>query len=113
MSLKKLGNFVYFDPKFFQNVKLVTCASSEWRSYDTQELLGTKVEVVIAADKNDYHTEENVNNLYEKLSVKIAKSIDVPMNVEVRLVNPTAVVYGEYRNNLSVKAEDIQVVTKS
>lgn len=54
-----------------------------------------------------------MNNLYEKLSVKIpAKLNNVPMNTEVRLINPEAVVYGEYRNALSITADNIEIVGK-
>ena len=54
-----------------------------------------------------------MNNLYEKLTVKIpAKLNNLPMNAEVRLVNPEAIVYGEYRNQLSITAENIEVVGK-
>ena len=33
------------------------------------------------------------------------------MNARVIPVNPVAVVYGEYRNQLSVTADDIKVIT--
>lgn len=55
---------------------------------------------------------EVVNNMYEKLTVKLPKEMDVPMNVEVKLINPEASIYGEYRNQLSIVAEDVQVVSK-
>lgn len=117
MSLKKLNKFSYFDiDEFLEKKKLLTVGVSEWKDFDTQNVLGTKVEVVIAADKTDYgHAggEVVVSNLYEKLTVKIpAKLNNVPMNAEVRLVNPEAIVYGEYRNQLSITAENIEVVGK-
>lgn len=40
------------------------------------------------------------------------RDIDVPMNAKVRLINPTANIYGEFRNQLSVTAEDIEVLGK-
>lgn len=116
MSLKKLNRFSYFDiDEFLEKKKLLTVGVSEWKDFDTQNVLGTKVEVVIAADKTDYGNAEGevVSNLYEKLTVKIpAKLNNLPMNAEVRLVNPEAIVYGEYRNQLSITAENIEVVGK-
>lgn len=86
----------------------------EWKDFNTGEVLGTKLDAVIAQDKTDYGTKEGevVSNLYEKLTIKIPKVITIPMNVEVRLVNAKATVYGEYRNQLSIVAEDIKIITK-
>ena len=50
--------------------------------------------------------------MYEKITVKVARDIDVPMNAKVRLINPKASIYGEFRNQLSVTAEDIEVLGK-
>lgn len=116
MALKKLSLFQYFDiDGFLAKKKLMTVGVSEWKDFQTQSILGTKVEVVIVADETDYgNTDGNVvNNLYEKLSVKIpAKLNNVPMNTAVRLVNPETVVYGEYRNALSITADNIEIVGK-
>lgn len=116
MSLKKLSMFQYFDiESFLAKKKLMTVGVQEWKNYETQNILGTKVEVVIVADETDYGSSDGnvVNNLYEKLSVKIpAKLNNVPMNTEVRLINPEAVVYGEYRNALSITADNIEIVEK-
>lgn len=116
MSLKKLSKFQYFAiDEFLAGKRLLTIGMQDWRDYDTQSVLGTKVEVVIAADKTDYGTAEGevISNLYEKLIIKIpTKVTDLPMNTEVKLVAPEAIVYGEYRNMLSITAEGIEVVGK-
>lgn len=116
MSLKKLSMFQYFDIEgFLAKKKLMLVGSQEWRDFQTQRVLGTKIEVVIVADETDYGNADGnvVNNLYEKLSVKIpAKLNNVPMNTTVRLINPEAVVYGEYRNALSITADNIEIVGK-
>lgn len=115
MSLKKLNRFSYFDIEtFLEKKKLLTVGITEWKDFDTQNVMGTKVEVVIASDKTDYGNAvgEVVSNLYEKLVVKVPAKINIPMNVEVRLVNPDAIIYGEYRNSLSITAENIEVVGK-
>lgn len=115
MALKKLNQFNYFDAEgFFSKLSLIAVGKSTWKEYGTGTVRGTKVEVVIASDKHSYNTSngEVVNNMYEKLTVKIPKEIDVPTNAKVRLVNPEASIYGEYRNQLSVTAEDIEVLGK-
>ena len=109
MALKKLNQFNYFDAEgFFSKLKLITVGSTVWKEY------GTKLEVVIASDKHRYNSNEGevVNNMYEKLTVKLPKEMDVPMNVEVKLINPEASIYGEYRNQRAIVAEDVQVVSK-
>lgn len=114
MALKGLAQFTYYDKGFFVNLKLISIGKSVWKDYESGTPKGTKGEFVIAADKNKYKAAEGevVNNVYEKLTVKFPKGIDIPMNVEVRLVNPEATVYGDYRNQLSIIADDIEVVSK-
>lgn len=115
MALKKLSQFSYFDIEgFLENLKLVSTGKSVWKDYESGTTKGTKGEFGIAADKNKYKVAEGeaVSNVYEKLIVKFPKEIDIPMNVEVRLVNPEATVYGDYRNQLAIIADDIEVVSK-
>lgn len=116
MSLKRLALFQYFDiESFLEKKKLMTVGVQEWKDYETQNILGTKVEVVIVADETDYGNADGnvVNNLYEKLSVKIpAKLSNVPMKAIIKLHNPTATIYGEYRNALSITADNIEIVGK-
>lgn len=115
MALKKLNMFSYFDAEeFFSKLSLIAVSKSVWKEYGSGNVLGTKVEVVIAGDKHNYNSQDGnvVNNMYEKLTVKIPKDIDVPMNAKVRLINPQGNIYGEYRNQLSVTAEDIEILGK-
>ena len=110
--MKKLNNFIHFDTKeFLKDKRLIALGQQEWKDFSTKSLLGTRIEVVIAQDKTDYG-EEGVSNLYEKFVVKIPKVITVPVNTEIRLKNPEAKVYGEFHNQLSVVAEDIEVISK-
>lgn len=111
--MKKLNQFVKFLFEDFSKGKVYRVIGVRpWIDYNTKELMGTKVEVVIAEDNTAYDTKdgENVTNQYEKLSFKIKKDVKVPMNARVIPVNPVAVVYGDYRNQLSVTADDIKVV---
>ncbi len=115
MALKKLSQFERFDAEgFFENLSLGVVGQSEWKDFTTGEHLGTKVEVVIIGDKHNYKSDkgQQISNIYEKLTVKVPKDIEVPMNSHVRLVNVYAKVYGPYRNELSVTADDIEVIKK-
>lgn len=115
MSLKKLNQFNYFDIEgFLENLKLLTIGMKPWKDYESGALKGTKVELVIAGDKHKYQTADGevVSNIYEKLTVKVPKEIKVPMNSEVILVNPEGNIYGDFRNQLSIIADDIQIVGK-
>lgn len=115
MAFKYLRQFEHFDWNgFSKNKKFMTVGLSPLTDYQTKEVIGTRVEVVIMQDNTPYERKENdqSSNLFEKLNVKVPKQIDVPMQVEVQLKNAVAVVYGDYRNQLSVYAEDIIVVEK-
>lgn len=111
--MKKLNQFVKFLFEDFSRGKVYRVTGVRpWLDFTTKELLGTKVEVIVAEDNTVYDTKngETVTNLYEKLSFKIKKDVNIPVNARVIPVNPVAVVYGEYRNQLSVTADDIKVV---
>lgn len=113
--MKKLNLFTYFDfDEFAKNKKFMSIGQQEWKDFKTGSVLGTKVEVVIAQDKTDYGVQDGevVNNLYEKLIFKTPADISVPMNVEVRPINAVATVYGDFRNQLSITADNIEVVGK-
>lgn len=115
MSLKKLNKFSYFDFEGFSEGKKYLCIGlQDWKDFNSGEIIGTKVTAVIAQDKTDYELQngEVVNNLYEKLDFKIGKKINIPLNVEVRPINAEATIYGDYRNQLSIIAEDIEVIGK-
>ena len=114
--MKKLNMFLYFDFNSFSKGKQYMCTGTQvWKDHDTGTILGTKVEAAIVKDRTDYGTAkdgEKVTNLFEKLVFKVPREIDSPLNVEIIPVNPVANVYGEYRNQLSITADDIQVVSK-
>ncbi len=114
--MKKLSQFQYFNiDEFLSGKKLMTIGVQDWKDFETQNILGSKLELIITVDKTHYDVAngEIVSNVYEKLTVKIPLNLtDIPMNAEVRLINPKAVVYGEFRNMLSVTAENIEVITK-
>ena len=111
--MKKLSQFMRFDFEAFSKEKIYQVIGiSEWRDYETQKHMGTKLEVVITRDNTQYKQKEgeNVSNRFEKLTFKIRKDVHVPMNTGVMPINAVATVYGDYRNQLSVTADDIRVL---
>lgn len=110
--MKKLRQFLKFDlRRFLEGKTLVAIAATAWKG-EKGEILGSRVETVILADNTDYGT-PGITNQYEKLVVKIPKAdFVVPNGAQVELVNGTATVYGDYSQNLSVKADDIRVVNQ-
>lgn len=112
MGFKKLGLFQRFDSNaFFRDKHLVQMAEAKtWKDYDTDEVKGVKVEVVILEDKTPYPTKngETVTNRFEKFTVKVRKNaVSTGVNDAVELVNPVCTVYGDFRNQLSVTCDDI------
>ncbi len=113
--MKKLNMFTYFDfDEFAKGKRFTSIGKQPWKDYDSGKIKGVKVEAIIAQDKTNYGDQEGeiINNIYEKLTFKVPMDIDVPMNVEIRPVNAIATVYGEYRNQLSITAENIEVISK-
>lgn len=111
--LKKLTVFLLFVwDKFAVGKEFTVVGVSPWLDYDTKQTLGTKVDVFISADRTPYPVKngETVSNLYEKLSFKVSKTVTIPVGSKVIPVNPVATVYGEYRNQLSVKCDDIKIL---
>ncbi len=113
--MKKLNIFLHFDfVAFAKSKRFLTVAQKPWADFKSGEVLGTKYELVIIEDETDYGVagDATVNNLYEKFIVKVPKNkaASVPMNVEVRLINPRANVYGDFRNQLSVTADGLTVM---
>ncbi len=113
--MKKLNQFTTFDWNAFAKGKaFLATGKSEWKNFDTGEHLGTKIEAVIARDETEYdtHDGETVTNLYEKLTFKVRKDMDVPVNTQIQPKGVVASVYGDYRNQLSCTADDILIVNK-
>lgn len=114
--MKKLSQFMRFDCEaFFREKVFQVTGASEWVDYTTKAHMGTKVDVAIIKDDTQYKLKEGetVSNLYEKLTFKVRKDVNVPVGAHVVPVNAAATVYGDYRNQLSVTADDIRVITPS
>lgn len=113
--MKYLNQFLKFDAlSFFKGKTLVAVETAPWYDFETKNLMGTKVVVVIFKDHTKYNRKqgENHTNQFEKLNVKVPKAdLKVPSGAVVELMDAVATVYGEYRNQLSVTANDIRVVS--
>ena len=111
--LKKLNRFLKFDAEgFFAGKRFKAIGMQEWKDFETGKVLGKKIEVVIASDKTDYGCTDGevISNVYEKLVFKVRKNEEIPMGAEVKPINPLCSVYGEYRNQLSIVCERIDVL---
>lgn len=113
--MKKLNHFNYFDAEgFFEKKELMVIGQKKWLDYSTKEILGTALELVIISDKTDYGQTDGeiINNLFEKFMVKIPKSVSIPMNSKVRLIEAEGRIFGDFREKLSVTAENVEVIGK-
>lgn len=110
--MKGLNQFNTFDWNRFADGKLfVVTGVSEWSDFNTKAHLGTKVDCVIAVDKTVYAFKDGqqFTNRFEKISFKVNKDMNIPIDSRVMPKGATASIYGEYRNKLSVKCDDIVV----
>lgn len=119
MTLKNLSYFSEFNSSlFFAQKELRFISATMWieKSETGSEIeKGVKVGVLIFSDDSDYPNEKN--NIGEQLTVKVPlasmKDYDSyqPMITTVEIVDiEKAVVYGEYRNQLSLIAKVNEVV---
>lgn len=110
--MKKLGQFLCFDWDGFAEGKIFRVRSVKpWLDFeDKSKVLGVVVEAVIVEDRTYYDCQpgEEVSNLYEPISFKVRKSsVGVGVGDLAIPVGAKASVYGDYRNKLSVKADDV------
>lgn len=109
--------YLVFDCAAFLSGKVLSVTlCGPLQDYNTKQVTGTKVTTVIIEDNTPYKPKANgtkVTNLYEKITVKLPgkMNLDIPVGSVVELVNPVGTVYGEYRNRLSITAEDIKIVS--
>lgn len=111
--MKGLNQFLVFNwDAFAEGKSFLVTGISEYQDFDTKAHLGTKVDCVIASDKTPYKFKEGeiFSNRFEKISFKVAKDVNIPVESRVVPKNVVATIFGEYRNQLSVKCEDIAVV---
>lgn len=118
--MKNLTQFLNFDlTRFLDGKALTVTAVAPWVDFNTKQTLGTKVEAAITKDDTTYAAGKDgavVSNLFEKVTIKLAKDIaavTVPVGAVVEIVNGVGSVYGDFRNKLSIKADDVKVIPAS
>lgn len=108
--MRFLNQFSKFDwQEFAKDKEFIVNGISEYKDYNTGGHLGTKVEVLIAKDDTVYKQPEgeNQSNRYEKLILKVEKDINFPIGTAVIPKEVIASIFGEYRNQLSIKCTDV------
>lgn len=114
MALKGLRDFVKFDAKgFLADKQLLLMQESEWKDFDSGKVIGAKLKVTIWTDDTRYKN-DGTSNEGSELDVKIlgltAEEVDRNNRGFIRLKNPTGVVFGDYQNQLSLKADGFEFV---
>lgn len=114
--MKYLTQFLKFYWQGFRNGKTFSVTGiREWVDYTSKEKRGWCVDTVIVEDKTQYKAKngEIGSNLYEKVTFKVEgtarPSVNVGDSVEP-VGEPVCTVYGDYRNQLSVRCSGVQVV---
>ena len=120
MSLKMLNRFQKFDSeRFFSGKKFLLTKIEEWREGENQDNLhtvGVKVTGVIAVDQTQYSKDLQGINEGETITFKVRKPLSnfqdweplqtVFMAVAFDRVN----IWGDYRNQLSVRVPDLKKI---
>lgn len=113
--MKHLNQFATFDFGAWSSAKDFICTGQRpWVDRDSGSVLGTVVDAVIFRDNTVYKRKEGdtTTNRFEKISFKVNKAVTVPADAPIRPVNPVATIWGDFRNNLSVKADDIELLPR-
>lgn len=113
--MKGLKQFLTFDwDNFGKDKQFLVVGTGDYVEYGTNNKLGSKIDTVILKDNTNYiykDKDKPFTNLYEKLSFKVTKDVDVPLNsIIVPEGEIKATVWGDYSNNLSVVCSDIKIV---
>lgn len=114
MALKGVREFLKFDANDFLNGKqLLLMKQEDWIDYDSGKVIGAKLKITIWIDDTKYHSEKTSNEGSE-LDVKIpglkAKEVNRNNRGFIKLINPTGTVYGDFQNQLSLKADGFDFV---
>lgn len=117
--MKKLRGFNKFDCEaFFKDKDVCVMAHEPWNEYDDGKVikqLGTTFKCVIVSDNTKYggNDVEPDLNAGEQINVKVPKPPkEYKKFSRITFINPTASVYGSFQSELSVKAEDVEIISK-
>ena len=108
-----------FDSKaFFSNKEIRVVGNEPWIEYapdgNRKAEVGTKYKCVIAQDNTVYSDNTVGGNVGEALVIKVEAPVKSYNRFAViKVINPVCKVYGEYRNQLSIVAEDIELEARN
>lgn len=110
--MKQLNSFLEFNTnKFFEGKDLRITGDDQWVEYVNnvpQPPKGTKYKCFIITDNTKYGDDIVGVNEGEAIIIKVPASKKPYKKLsKVKLVNPQCRVYGDYRNQLSITADDI------
>ena len=112
--MQGLNQFLSFSCKAFLEAKtlsVVLCGPLS--DYSTKQIIGSKITAVITQDNTSYKPKSDgtvISNLYEKVAIKVpGKNLNIAPGTVIGVINPVGTVYGEFRNQLSITAEDVKV----
>lgn len=112
--MKGLAQFQEFNWDAFANGKqFLVVGVGEYQDYESKQHLGTKIDCIITVDKTQYAFKDGkeFSNRFERITFKVAKDISVPVDAYVMPKGVKASIYGEFRNQLSIKCDDLAVAT--
>lgn len=113
-GLKGLRGFQKFDISgFLSGKQLLLMGMEDLKDRESGKVGGAKIKTVIWTDDTAY-SKEGINNEGSELDVKIeglnAETVDRNNRGFVKLRNPRGTVYGDFQNQLSVKADGFDYV---
>lgn len=122
MSLKKLTSFQTFDStSFFKDKAFLFTKSEDWKEGEDSDHMvsvGTKVTGVIFQDETNYGHELKGLNEGESITFKVRQPLSAfsnwqPFGTQF-VVNKVekASIWGDFRNQLSVKVPSLEVVSR-
>ena len=116
--MQGLIQFLHFDSRLFflqKTLSVVSCVPLS--DYSTKQVIGSKIISVITRDDTQYRPKSDgsvISNLFEKITIKVpGKSLTLAPGTVIELVRPVGTVYGDFRNQLSITADDVKIVNEA
>lgn len=113
-NLKGLRDFQKFDVmEFLTDKKLLLMGAEPWKDYQSGSILGVRIKTIIWVDRTQYN-KPDVTNEGSELDIKLPNAVpDQFIDIKrkfITLNNPVGVIYGQYQNQLSIKADSVEIV---
>ena len=113
-GLKGLRGFQRFDIRgFLAGKQLLLMGMEDLRDHESRKIIGARLKTIILTDDTIY-SKDGLNNEGSELNVKTegldAQVVDRNNRSFIKLRNPSATIYGDFQNMLSVKADGFDYV---